>query len=317
MNTATPPSILIIGAGAVGAFFGSALARQGARVCVVCRSDHAAVEAHGYDIRSPLLGNHRFVPHQVLRSASEAREAYDYVVLATKVLETTDRVALLRSAVSTDSSIVLLQNGVAIEPEVAAAFPGNELISAIAFIAVTRTAPGEVHHQSEGSLVIGRYPQGESPRAEQLASMFKANAILCKVTPDIYTARWQKALWNAAFNPISIMGGVLDTSAILRAPEGQDFIRATMHEISATAAAAGHPLDGALIDKLIQGTLAMPPYKTSMAIDFEHGRPMEIEAILGNVVRTARQFGVPVARLETIYAVAKMIEGAPRKSAPA
>lgn len=317
MNTATPPSILIIGAGAVGAFFGSALARQGARVCVVCRSDHAAVEAHGYDIRSPLLGNHRFVPHQVLRSASEAREAYDYVVLATKVLETTDRVALLRSAVSTDSSIVLLQNGVAIEPEVAAAFPGNELISAIAFIAVTRTAPGEVHHQSEGSLVIGRYPQGESPRAEQLASMFKANAIPCKVTPDICTARWQKALWNAAFNPISIMGGVLDTSAILRAPEGQDFIRATMHEISATAAAAGHPLDGALIDKLIQGTLAMPPYKTSMAIDFEHGRPMEIEAILGNVVRTARQFGVPVARLETIYAVAKMIEGAPRKSAPA
>lgn len=316
MNASTPPSVLVIGAGAVGAFFGSALARQGARVSVVCRSDYAAVEAHGYEIRSPLLGDHRFVPQQVFGNASEARGAFDYVVLATKVLATTDRVALLRSPVSAGTSIVLLQNGVDIEPEIAAAFPENEVISAIAFIAVTRTAPGKVHHQSEGSLVIGRFPHGESPRTEQLASMFKASAIPCRVTPDIGTARWQKALWNAAFNPISMMGGVLDTSAILRAPESRDFIRATMLEISATARAAGHPIDEALIDKLIQGTVAMPPYKTSMAIDFEHGRPMEIEAILGNVVRTARRLGVLVPRLETIYAVAKMIEGAPRSSAP-
>ncbi len=317
MTQTTTPSILIIGAGAIGAFFGSALARQGARVSVVCRSDYTAVEAHGYDIRSPLLGDHRFVPHRVLKAASDAREAFDYVVLATKVLATTDRVALLRDAVSGDSSIVLLQNGVDIEPEIAAAFAGNELISAIAFIAVTRTAPGKVHHQSEGSLVIGRYPRGESSRAEELASMFKASTIPCKVTPDICTARWQKALWNATFNPISIMGGVLDTSAMLRAPESREFIRTTMLEISATAHAAGHPIDAALIDKLIQGTLAMPPYKTSMAIDFENDRPMEIEAILGNVVRTARRLGVPVPRLETIYAIAKMIEGAPRPGAPA
>lgn len=306
------PSILIIGAGAVGAFFGSALARQGARVSVVCRSDYAVVKQEGYDIRSKLLGEHRFVPQQTFQSASEAGDAFEYVVLATKVLESVDRIALLRATVRPGTTIVLLQNGVDIESEVAAAFPENELISAIAFIAVSRIAPGTVHHQSEGSLVIGRYPHGDSPRAEQLASMFRANAIPCKVTQDVVAARWQKALWNATFNPISIMGGVLDTSAMLRTPESRNFIRATMAEIAGTARAAGHRLDDTLLDKLIDGTLAMPPYKTSMAVDFEHGRAMEIEAILGNVVRTARRLGFGVPRLETIYAIAKMIEGAPR-----
>ncbi|NLG75771.1 MAG: 2-dehydropantoate 2-reductase [Xanthomonadaceae bacterium] len=306
------PSILVIGAGAVGAFFGSALARQGARVSVVCRSDYAVVKQNGYDIRSNLLGDHRFVPQQTFQSASEAGDAFDYVVLATKVLESVDRIALLKATARPGATIVLLQNGVDIESEVAAALPDNELISAIAFIAVSRTAPGRVHHQSEGSLVIGRYPHGGSARAEELAAMFKANAIPCKVTQDVVAARWQKALWNAAFNPISIMGGVLDTAAILRTPESRRFIRDTMVEIAATAHAAGHPIDEAVIDKLIEGTRAMPPYKTSMALDFEHGREMEIEAILGNVVRTARRLGQGVPRLETIYSIAKMIEGAPR-----
>src|SRR5690606_11364159 len=264
---------------------------------------------NGYDIRSNLLGDHRFVPQQTFQSASEAGDAFDYVVLATKVLESVDRIALLKATARPGATIVLRQNGVDIESEVAAALPDNELISAIAFIAVSRTAPGRVHHQSEGSLVIGRYPHGGSARAEELAAMFKANAIPCKVTQDVVAARWQKALWNATFNPISILGGVLDTAAILRTAEDQAFVRKAMHEIAAVAAAAGHPIAGDFIDKLIAATRAMPPYKSSMALDYEHGRPMEIEAILGNVVRTAQRLQIAVPTLDALYALAKMVEG--------
>jgi 2-dehydropantoate 2-reductase len=109
---------------------------------------------------------------------------------------------------------------------------------------------------------------------------------------------------------------VLDTAAMLRTSENQQFIRGIMEEIAKVAAAAGHPIQAQLIDKLIQVTLAMPPYKTSMAIDYEHGRAMEIEAILGNVVRTARRLGEPAPTLEAIYAIAKMIEGARGESRP-
>ena len=88
-----------------------------------------------------------------------------------------------------------------------------------------------------------------------------------------------------------------------------------MSEICAVAAADGHPLPPKLIDQMIATTRGMPAYKTSMALDYEHGRPMEIEAILGNTVRAARRLEVAVPTLETIYALASMIDRAKRRSA--
>lgn len=300
--------ILILGAGAVGAFYGSALARQGAQVSVVCRSDFDAVTRNGYAIRSPLLGDHDFKPHRVYRDASQRESAPDVAILTSKVLPTIDRVALLRPAVAAKTAILLIQNGVDIEQDIADAFPGNELLSALAFIAVGRGAPGEVHHQSLGSLVVGRYPKGVAPTAERIAAMFEASKVSCKVTDNVVSARWQKAVWNAPFNPISIMGGVLNTAQMLGSPDAEALVRGAMQEVCDTAAAHGHPQHPELIDRMIASTRAMPPYKTSMALDYEHGRPMEIEAILGAVVRAGRRAGVATPVLGTIYTIAKMIE---------
>lgn len=300
--------ILILGAGAVGAFYGSALARQGARVSVLCRSDYEAVSREGYAIRSPLLGDHCFRPHRVYRDAAQCESPPDLVILTSKVLPSIDRVALLRPVVANHTVILLIQNGVDIEQEIADAFPRNELLSALAFIAVGRGAPGEVHHQSLGSLVIGRYPRGSSPIAEQIAALFEASKVSCKVTDDVVTARWQKAVWNAPFNPISIMGGVLNTAQMLGSPTAEALVRKAMQEVCDAAAANGHPQNPKLIDNMIAGTRAMPPYKTSMALDYENGRPMEVEAILGAVVRAAHRAGVATPVLGTIYALAKMVE---------
>jgi 2-dehydropantoate 2-reductase len=302
-------NILIIGAGAVGAFYGSALARQGARLSVVCRSDYDAVKRGGYDIKSPLLGDHRFHPHAVYRDGAECTELQDVVILTSKVLPGIDRVGLLRPVVGRETVIALIQNGVDIEQEIADAFPANELLSSLAFIAVGRGAPGEVNHQSLGSLLLGRYPRGVTPTAERLAAMFEASKVGCKLTEDVVTARWQKAVWNAPFNPVSIMGGVLDTAQMLATPESEGFIRKAMQEVCAAAAANGHPLPPHLIDAMITATRAMPAYKTSMALDYENGRPMEIESILGAAVRAGKRAGVAMPALETVYAIAKMIEG--------
>lgn len=304
------PSVLVVGAGAVGAFYGSALARQGARVTVVCRSDFAAVSSEGYHIRSPLLGDHQFRPAGVLRDAGDCQAAPDYLVLAVKVLDGTDRVALLRPAVGPKTVVVLIENGVDIEMPIAAAFPDNELLSCLAFIAVTRRGNGEIHHQSAGWLTMGCYPAGITPAARKLAELLEASGVNCRLTQDVIGARWQKAVWNASFNPISIMGGVLDTAMMLATPDAQAFVRQTMQEICAVAGAEGHPQSPKLIEQLIQGTLAMPAYKTSMAIDYENGRSMEIEAILGNVVRAGRKHGVAMPALESLYALAGMIQRA-------
>jgi 2-dehydropantoate 2-reductase len=301
-------SILIVGAGSVGALFGSALMRQDARVSVVCRSDYDVVSREGYDIVSPTLGNHRFRPHRVYREVAECKTPPDFLILTVKVLEGVDRAALIRPAVGPDTVIVLIQNGVDIEAEIADAFPKNEILSGLALVGVGRSAPGQVHHQSMGQLNLGRYPGGPSAAAERLAALFNGGGIGCKLTEDVVGARWQKAVWNATFNPISIVGGAIDSAVIQGTPESLAFVQRTMQEVCAVAAAAGHPMHPKLIEQLISATQAIPPYYTSMAQDYQAGRPMEIEAILGNTVRIARKHGVDTPVLETLYALAKMIE---------
>jgi 2-dehydropantoate 2-reductase len=302
-------NVLIVGAGAVGALFGSALARQGARVSVVCRSDYDAVSRDGYDIRSPVFGDHVFRPERVYREVAECREPPDYVVLTSKVLENVDRAELIRPAVGPRTVIVLIQNGVDIEPPIAAAFAGNELLSSLAFVAVGRGAPGRVNHLSLGSLILGRYPSGVTPAAQALAAAFEAGKVPCKLTENVVGARWQKAVWNAVFNPISILGGVLDTDAMLRTDAEVQFARRSMQEVCDVAQAAGHPQSPGLVDQMLTTTKAMPAYKTSMALDYENRRPMEIEAIIGNTVRAARKVGVATPNLDAIYALAKMVAG--------
>lgn len=301
-------SILIVGAGAVGALFGSALARQGAQVSVVCRSDYDVVSREGYDISSPLLGNHRFYPHAVFKTVAESNTPPDYLILTTKVLEGVDRAALIRPAVGPKTVIVLIQNGVDIEAEIATAFPENEILSGLAIVGVGRSAPGMVNHQTMGSLNLGRYPSGASAAGERLAALLNGAGIGCKLTDDVVSARWVKAVWNATFNPISITGGMLDTAVMLSTAESTAFIRRAMDEVCAVAAAAGHPVHPKVVEQFISTTQGMQPYLTSMALDYKYGRPMEIEAILGNTVRAARKHGVSTPILETLYALTKMIE---------
>jgi 2-dehydropantoate 2-reductase len=159
-------------------------------------------------------------------------------------------------------------------------------------------------------LTLGRYPSGITKAAELLARMFEASGVGCQLSNDVIAVRWQKAVWNAVFNPISILGNVLDTDAILKTAEHQAFVRGAMKEVCDVAAASGHAIASEYVEKLLQATLKMGRYKTSMALDYEQHRPLELEAILGNVIRTADALRVDTPILHTLYALAKMVEGA-------
>lgn len=301
--------ILIVGSGAIGSFYGAALQAAGADVSVVCRSDHDTVQADGIVVESERLGVRHLRPAQTLRSAADYRGgAPDFLVLSVKVLEGVDRAALIRDAVGPDTAIVLIENGVEIEQEIADAFPANELISGLAFVQVSRIAPGRVRHFAFGDLLFGNYPSGLSRHSLRLAELLEAGGIKADTSDNVVGARWKKCVWNAAFNPISVLGGVLDTGHILEAEGGTAFVRRVMEEICAVAAAVGQPQPQQLIDQYLAGTAKAPAYKTSMALDFENGRPMETEVILGNAVRAARREGVTVPALEALYALMKMVE---------
>jgi 2-dehydropantoate 2-reductase len=298
-------NIVVIGTGAIGSFYGSMLAKVGVDVSVVARTDFEYIRQHGIHLQSK-LGNYHFLPKQVVRDASELIEKPDYVLLCIKVVEQADRPAILRGALGPDTAIVLIANGIGIEQEIAEAFPANELISGLAFICVTRTAPGTIWHQAYGRLALGNYPHGLSDKTRALSAEFEKNGINCVATEDILTARWQKCLWNAAFNPLSVLSGGLTTNDILSHQE--PFVRALMAELCAIAKAAGHALPADSVDRNIDSTYKMPPYKTSMLLDFEAGRPLETEAILGNAVRIGKGLGLAIPHLESVYTLMKLRE---------
>lgn len=297
--------VLVIGTGAVGSFYGWLLSKRGIEVSVVARSDYDAIRDRGIEVSST-LGDGYFCPKQVVRDPADLTEQPDYVLLCVKVVAQADRVALLRGAIGPGTVIVLICNGIDIETEIARAYPDHELISGLAFICVTRTAPGKIWHQAYGRLVLGSYPRGVSKAAAALSAAFRDSGIQCIASEDIVSARWQKCIWNAPFNPLSVLSGGLGTADILATQE--PLVRTLMQEIREIAVASGHTMPDDIVQRNIESTYRMPPYKTSMLLDCLAGRPMETEAILGNAVRAGRRVRVAVPHLECVYALMKLRE---------
>ena len=306
--------VVMVGAGAIGSFYGAILKRAGCHVSVVLRSEYDVVRENGFAIDSP-LGDLSYQPDAVYRDGDTPDQAPDYVICCVKVLPDVDRGALLKPWVGDNTRIVLIENGIDIERAVADVFPSNPLISCLAFIAVSRTEPGRIEHKAFGQLTMGAWPEGISDDCREIASKFEAGGINIKLSESVVAERWRKSLWNTPFNPLSVLAGGADTVTMLDTEGGEALAREMMAEVMAVAAADGHPMPEDAIDKNISGTRKMPAYRNSMALDYLNGRPMEIDAILGNVVAIARRHGVPVPRLETMRAALAMREVLASKSA--
>ena len=301
------PRVLVVGTGAIGGFYGGKLAQAGASVSTLCRSDYDLVKSKGIIVTST-LGDFHFTPEKVIRNLSQYGPSPDYILVGLKVLPEIDTAKIIKEVVGAETAIVLLQNGVEIEEPVAQAFPDNEIISGLAFICATRTSPGHIDHTDFGRLVIGRFPAGKSARAEELATLFNDSGVVCEVSEDVVTARWRKLVWNAPFNPISVLGGGVDTKTMVENPESLELARKVMEEVCLIAEAAGHPLLGEIVQQNIDGTRAMAPYKSSMLVDFEAARPIEVEAILGNGLRVAERHGVSAPHMESLYGLLMLVD---------
>ncbi|MBQ25158.1 ketopantoate reductase family protein [Alcanivorax sp.] len=293
------PDILVIGAGAIGSFYGAILKRAGCSVSVVLRSDYEAVKADGFRFTSP-LGELSWMPDHVYQPGESPVRVPDYVLLCVKVLPGVDRAELVRPWLGEHTGLVLIENGLDIERELAEAFPSNPLVSCLAFIAVSRTGPGTVNHQAYGQLVMGNFPQGFDHHCEHLAGLFREGGIDINETDAVVGERWRKCVWNTPFNPLSVLANGADTLSMLDAPGGEALIRTLMEEVIAVAKADGYPMPDNIIEKNLSGTRAMGAYKNSMALDYLNDRPIELDAILGNVVAIADRLNVPVPHLRTV-----------------
>ena len=307
--------VLLLGAGALGVFFASKLAKAGAETAVAARSDYEAAKAHGYEVDDRGTVN-RFLPSHVIRSAAECPFTPDYIIIASKVLPDADPARLTAGVpLSGSTVIVLIQNGIAIEEPVAALFPKQEILSCIAYLCASRPEPGKVFNTGPGRLEIGSFPAGApSPAAQRLAQLFIEGGAPCKLMENVQEARWRKLLWNVPFNPISVLAGGADTGRLCDGAELETLCRGLMDEVIDVAACEGIAILPKEADGMMEYTRSLKPYNSSMLQDYLAGRPLEVEAILGNTLRIARKHGAAVPRMEVCYALLKSIDSLRRKA---
>ena len=294
--------VLVIGAGAIGSYFGAKLSLSGYDVILWCRSDYDVVENHGVKIES-YQGDWHFKPFKVLRHPQDLTDKVDYVLIATKALPNIDIYRLINNIINPNAKIIIIQNGINIEKNIADKFPHHEIISAIAFIGIHRKSPGVIYHQEYGKLIIGSYKNSASDAVKLLAQSWQKSGVEVSVTENIQLERWRKLVWNGAFNPLSVVLGSKDTQQIMHNNLSLQLVKNLMHEICILAKEDGCELPNDVIDDNLAATVKMRPYKTSMLLDFEAGRPMEIEAIIGNAVKFAQFKSIPIPYLSTVYAI--------------
>ncbi len=308
--------VLLIGAGALGVFFTSKLAKAGAECAVVARSDYEVAKARGYEVNDRDTISF-FMPEQVIWKASECTFTPDYILITSKVLPDVDPARLTAGVpLSPSTVIVLIQNGIAIEEKIAALFPKQEILSCIAYLCASRPESGKVFNTGPGRLEIGSYPAGKpSPAAQRLAELFAAGGAPCKLMENVQEARWRKLLWNVPFNPVSVLAGGADTGWLCDGAELEQLCRGLMDEVIAVAACEGVTILPKEADDMMAYTRSLKPYNSSMLQDYLAGRPLEVEAILGNTLRIARKHGAAVPRMEVCYALLKSIDSLRRKAA--
>jgi 2-dehydropantoate 2-reductase len=304
------PQVAVLGAGAVGCWFGGMLARAGAPVTLIGRLAHvAAMQENGL-----LLDSVHFRDHVAVAAATEASAARgaDIVLLCVKTLDTESAGRTVAPWLEPDATVVSLQNGVDnIERLRAAA--GIDALPAVVYVAAAMAGPGHVRHTGRGDLVVGEAlrPDGSRPaadRAERVAALFTRAGVPCRVSERIETELWAKLAMNCAWNAISALTRTR-YGELLQRTEAREIIRAATLETAAVAGAAGITLPGEeLVAAAFRLGEAMPHAVSSTAQDIERGRPTEIDALNGYVAARGAALGVATPVNHTLHALVRLIE---------
>jgi 2-dehydropantoate 2-reductase len=189
---------------------------------------------------------------------------------------------------------------------IASSIEPGRVVGSLAYFATDISEPGVIHHTEGNRISFGEPDGSKSERVEAIAEALIAAGFRCPVTPRFRHEIWVKLLGNVAFNPISALtGGTLEE--LVRHPETSRLVRDLMVETEMVAGRLGIELPIS-IDQRMAGAEKVGAHKTSMLQDWEAGRPMELEAVVGAVVELGERLGVPMPSTRAVYACAKILD---------
>lgn len=305
MDGETWPRFAVLGAGAVGCYFGGMLARAGAPVTLIGRPAH--VEAIGRE--GLWLESMRFterVPVAASVAVEAAREA-DVVLFCVKTLDTEEAARSLAPHLARGAIVLSMQNGVDNVERIRTA-AGIAALPAVVYVAAAMTGPGRVKHTGRGDLIVGDPQGGRRGELERIAALFVRAGVPCPVSDAIEAELWTKMSMNCAYNAVSALGRA-KYGRITHHPHARQVMRLAVEETAAVARACGvHLSEAALVEAAYRLGEAMSEATSSTAQDVGRGKRTEIDSLNGYVARRGAELGVAAPVNRTLHALVKLLE---------
>ena len=301
----------MIGAGAVGSYYGGRLAEAGHDVRFLVRRDYHAVRSSGLNVTSP-DGDFLLEHPLVARDSAEIGTA-DWVICALKSTSIHAAHKLVQPCVRADTRILALMNGLGLEDHFAGWFGAERIFGGLAFTCINRGKPGHVHHLAYGTVTLGHYKNDPS-EIEKALELWSGSKTSVVPASSLLKARWEKLCWNIPFSGLCVAGGGITTDRIMSDTSLRAEAKALMEEVICAGNAdlakhgekAGIDRD-TIINSLFQKTSTMGAYRPSTMIDFVEGKAMEIDAIFAEPLRRARELNVPTHGLALLTALLRSL----------
>jgi len=307
----------IIGTGALGGYYGARLVHAGCEVHFLMRSDFEHVRQHGLTVESP-EGDFSIPPESINAYGDPAdMPRCDTVCICLKATQNDALPDLLPGMLADDGVALLIQNGLGLEAEVARIVGDDRVCGALAFLCSNKVGPGHIRHMDYGRIKLGRWTaDGESAGIDEPMRRIKADfdraGVPFELSDDLLLARWQKLVWNIPYNGLSVVLNAT-TDALMTDPGSRRLVEDIMREVVVGAAAFGRTIEPSFVQQMLDDTAKMTPYRTSMKVDFDEGRPMEVEAMFGNPIRAAAERGVHLPRIAMLYRQLRFLDGRSRR----
>ncbi len=297
--------VAIFGTGGVGGYFGGLLAHAGHEVTFIARGENLeAIRANGLQVKS-VNGDFTVKPASATDDPAEVGPV-EYVVVAIKHYHLAEAAPALRPMVGTETTVVPLLNGVDAHEHLIAALGERPVVGGLCSLVTLREAPGIIRQETKlRRVAVGELDRTHSNRVERLVQAWAETGAEAIHPPDIYVAMWSKLLFIASFGGVSSLARCTAGEMLSAAEPRQLFINA-MREVEAVARGRHIALANDIVDTTLAFADGLEPTATSsMQRDVAGGRPFELEAFSGTVVRFGREVGVPTPVHSTIYGLLK------------
>ena len=298
MGSLQPMRIAIVGSGALGGFYGGMLARRGFEVHFLMRRFYDSVRRDGLKVKS-ILGDFHLEKVNCYDDVEDIPEV-DLVFVGMKTTANHYYQELLGPLMGSHTVALTAQNGLGNEERLAELFGQERVAGGLAFLCSNRLEDGTIDHLDYGHMHIGNFDRKPDPFLERFCEMLRQSGIACEVVESLALSRWKKLMWNVAFNGLTTLL-YKQVNEVL----ADEFLRGQAFELmkEIQQAAGGYQLmiEDAFLDQMMEYSRKMKPYSTSMQLDAQAGRPLEIESIFGEPLRRGQAKGAAMPLLQELY----------------